>query len=142
MAPKPDLKRFWAKVLSTDCGCWVWLGAPRGPFGYGTFTYAGKQWMAHRFSWQLRYGECPDLLDHICNVPQCVNPDHLQSSNMRDNTLRSEVAPSALNARKTHCPEGHPYDAVHAYNGARYCRACYNARQARNARRRYQHSHR
>lgn len=35
-----------------------------------------------------------------------------------------------FNARKTHCPQNHPYDEVNTYvhNGHRYCRTCNRTR--------------
>lgn len=43
-----------------------------------------------------------------------------------ENALRGN-GPMALNARKTHCPKGHPYDEVNTYidpKGKRRCRIC------------------
>jgi hypothetical protein len=56
----------------------------------------------------------------------CVRPDHLIPRTVVANSLNG-VSPSALNARKTHCLRGHPFDIANtyvAYNGGRYCRAC------------------
>jgi hypothetical protein len=33
------------------------------------------------------------------------------------------------NIKKTHCPQGHPYDRTNAA-GARFCSICYNAYQS------------
>jgi hypothetical protein len=74
--------RFWAKVQKTD-GCWLWTASLRNK-GYGAFAYTTKdgrlvQDRAHRFSWRLHHGAIPDGLCvlHRCDVPACVNPDHL-----------------------------------------------------------------
>jgi hypothetical protein len=47
-------------------------------------------------------------LDHLCRNPQCVNPKHLDLVSHRENVLRG-IGFYAINARKTHCPQGHPY---------------------------------
>ena len=49
-----------------------------------------------------------------------------------ENIMRSPIAPAALNAAKTHCPHGHPYDEDNTYRlpskpSHRYCRACMRA---------------
>lgn len=72
-------------------GCILWKGRTKG-FGYGTF------WMrelrrgipSHRAAWILAYGNIPDGMHvlHKCDVPACVNLDHLflgtHSDNMAD----------------------------------------------------------
>jgi hypothetical protein len=68
-------------------------------------------------------------LDHLCRVRGCVNPKHLEPVTHRENLMRGESW-SAVNARKTHCPEGHPYDETNTYidgKGRRRCRECARA---------------
>lgn len=69
-------------------------------------------------------------LDHLCRVRRCVNPAHLEPVTDRVNILRGQ-APSAVNAAKTHCIRGHPFNSVNTYwftetNGTRgrQCRTC------------------
>lgn len=59
-----------------DKGCWLWTGATNE--GYGVFS-AGGTWLAHRFSYVWFYGghAVGKVLDHICNTPACVRPDHV-----------------------------------------------------------------
>lgn len=50
----------------------------------------GKRHLAHRFSWIIYFGSIPNGLHvlHHCDIPKCVNPEHLflgtQSDNMND----------------------------------------------------------
>ena len=60
-------------------------------------------------------------------------PEHLEPVTVRENLLRGE-GPSALHAKKTHCPQGHPYAGdnlyIHPTRGLRYCRTCGRERAA------------
>jgi hypothetical protein len=61
-----------------------------------------------------------------------VNPAHLEPKGRGPNVLASLVAPTAVNARKTHCPKGHPYAGGNLYvkprSGYRECRTCQQER--------------
>ncbi len=97
------------------------------PTGYGYIRSEGKMVGAHRWSYIQAVGEVPSglYIDHSCHVRHCVNPSHLQAVSPRENAMRSD-SPTAVNARKTHCPYGHPYDEANVYSrrGRRYCREC------------------
>lgn len=122
--------RFFAKVHMTS-DCWLWTGA-RLRTGYGRFWCDGSNRAAHRVAYE-RYHGCvvsPELhMDHLCRNPSCVRPDHLEPVTPRENTLRSPIAPAAVNSRKTHCPQGHPYSFV--CGGKRMCHECHRV-SARN----------
>ena len=132
--------RFWAKAAPADeRGCRLWTGATDGGGRYGGFWDGGKVVRAHRWAYEQQHGPVPDdlVLDHLCRVTLCVNPDHLQPVTQQVNVLRGE-APSAINARKTHCAAGHPLsgDNLIERPTGRDCRVCARAR-AREATRRY-----
>jgi HNH endonuclease len=114
-----------AKVNKTD-GCWLWTGTTSHG-GYGSFRMDGRQQGAHRVAYVLFRGPIPDglTIDHLCRVPGCVNPDHLEAVTMRENTLRG-VSKVAQQARKTHCLRGHPLsgDNLWVRGGKRFCRTC------------------
>jgi len=88
--------------------------AAKTPDGYGRFTVSGNEPVvrvnAHRFAYELLVGPIPKglTLDHLCRNRGCVNPAHLEPVTSKVNTLRSPIQVAATNARKTHCPEGHP----------------------------------
>jgi hypothetical protein len=118
-------ERFFAKVDKTG-DCWIWTGSPTQR--YGQFYVNGQQFKAHRWAYELLVGPIPDGLsiDHLCRTPKCVRPDHLEPVSHKTNVLRG-AAPTALNAIKTHCPQGHPYDEENTHvnaRGWRQCRAC------------------
>ena len=89
---RPAVERFWPKV-SKGNGCWVWIGAIGGSFGYGHFYDGSRVVQAHRFSWELHYGPIPDGLWalHHCDNPPCVRPDHLFLGDALDN-VRNMIA--------------------------------------------------
>jgi hypothetical protein len=123
---KPPEVRFWAKVSESPDGCWVWTGALAQ--GYGRFGVTkGRIVLAHRWVYEYLVGEIPEglTIDHLCRTRACVRPDHLDPVPNAVNNLRSNNL-SAINARKTHCPQGHPYDAENTRicGGSRECREC------------------
>lgn len=121
--------RFWAKVNTNGpLGCWLWTGAV-GQAGHGIFVpVRGKRIQAHRWLWEVTRGPIPEgmELDHICRVPACVRPAHLEAVTHRENCRRG-ISPAAINARKTHCQRGHEFTAENTYvtrTGSRCCRRC------------------
>lgn len=87
------MDKFAKKVNKTDNG-WFWLGKPlirNGKPTYGAFSWKGKSYPAHRFSWYLRHriDPGPDMLVlHIPGVAQGkldVDPDHLKLGTNYDN---------------------------------------------------------
>lgn len=128
-----DLERFHRHIHKSG-ECWLWVGST-GRGGYGRFWIPARGEQprhivtAHRFIYEQSVGPIPDglELDHLCRRPSCVNPSHLEAVTPRENTLRG-TGPGGLNARKTHCHNGHPFDQVNTYprpHGAgRDCRIC------------------
>lgn len=139
-AARPALDRFAEKVALTDAGCIEWIASTNGG-GYGTFYpgNSGASVVAHRWSYEYHVGPIPDglYLDHLCRNRACVNPDHLEPVTQRENLMRSD-SPSARAARKTHCPQGHPYANANVFidAGKRKCRTCVRTRNREASRRR------
>jgi hypothetical protein len=119
--------RFWSKVNKTDT-CWLWTASVNHD-GYGKFSYKKRTFWVHRLSYLAIIGEIPEgmPLDHLCRVRNCVNPDHLEPVTNKENILRGE-GPSAQNAKKTHCPQGHKYNKentyIYKFTQKRACRMC------------------
>jgi hypothetical protein len=126
-------ERFWKRVNKTKT-CWIWLGY-KNSRGYGRFTIKrNKQQLVHRYAYEEAFGEIPEglTLDHLCNITSCVNPNHLKIATLRENCLRSEINPFAINARKVACMRGHPLSGSNLYirkTGFRTCRTCQNEKQ-------------
>lgn len=82
--------RFMQKVMpEPNSGCWLWVGSTNEKPPYGRLLFRGTVMVAHRVSWLLYRGEIPDGLRvlHRCDVPQCVNPEHLFLGSQSDNML-------------------------------------------------------
>lgn len=124
--------------------CWPWTLSV-GSHGYGQVGWYDAELghcvmtTAHRVAWIAANGAIPDGfdIDHECHNLDatctsratcahlvCCNPAHLVARPKRDNARRN------IASRRTHCPQGHPYDddntilrqtptGVH-----RKCRAC------------------
>lgn len=99
---RPPEERFWAKVNKTDT-CWLWTGGRmRNGYGYPFMVSSkrGVRTLPHRYSYELANGPVPPGLDidHMCHVPLCVNPAHLQAVNR---TLNNENRSRANKNSKT-----------------------------------------
>lgn len=93
------LPRFEVKFIpEPNSGCWLWT-ASADRYEYGRVSIDGKYCGAHRAAWMLLRGPIPKGLHilHKCDVPCCVNPDHLypgtHSQNMCDAVRRGRVTP-------------------------------------------------
>jgi hypothetical protein len=118
--------RIRSAVLIDENDCWIWQRASASSTGYGRMRIpGGRSDYTHRVSYEAFVGPIPQglVIDHLCRVTKCCNPAHLQAVRQQTNTLRGE-GPAARNARKTHCPQGHPYDEQ------RRCRECKRKRDA------------
>lgn len=116
--------------------CWVWNSSADNE-NYGRIRADGGKLLlsAHRVAYEKYKDLIPEgmTIDHLCKNKWCVNPRHLEAVTPKENILRGN-SPSALCARKMHCPQGHFYSKANTrhYKGMRRCRICtrnYNREQ-------------
>lgn len=122
----PDISslppHFQDRINLSPKGCWEWTGAMHHN-GYGACAKAFGTNRAHRVSYQLLIGPIPEglVIDHLCRVRNCVNPQHMEPVTDRENRKRGNDA-------ITHCPQGHEYTPDNTYikpaTGTRSCRRC------------------
>lgn len=122
-----NLNYVFQCVTKQDNGCWLFNGSGRTD-KYGKITINWRTWRAHVAAYVAVKGEVPYGLQvaHLCHVPLCCNPDHLEAQTPRVNILDSGGV-SAINAKKTHCPKGHEYTTENTMivkSGRRVCREC------------------
>ncbi len=126
------LPQYIRKRLVVVNGCWVWPGV-KAKGGYGKTKRNGRTMLVHVLAYESEFGPVPPglQLDHLCKNTACANPAHLQPVTCRENIMRGEGV-AAKNARKTHCPKGHPYGGknLRFKDGGRRrrCRACDSAK--------------
>ena len=76
-------------IPEPNSGCVLWCGAVDGA-GYGLVKVDGKCKRSHRAAYELAHGPIPEEMHvcHKCDVPSCINVDHLflgsHTDNMRD----------------------------------------------------------
>jgi hypothetical protein len=124
-------ERFMAKVFPvTESGCWIWEAACLKS-GYGIFRLPHRTMLAHRFSYELANGPILDSQKvlHRCDVPSCVNPNHLFVGTNADN-MRDMIDKDRQPWSKTHCPNGHERTEAN-FNSFGLCRVCDRNRHAK-----------
>lgn len=93
--PHPVAPRLFSKlVIDQSTGCLLWTGACNDQ-GYGHLHVGGRtgrQVYVHRLMYELFVDSVPDGLeiDHLCKVPRCASPAHLEAVTHRENILRGE----------------------------------------------------
>jgi hypothetical protein len=67
--------------------CWIWQHATFSN-GYGVINRDGFRGCAHRFFYERANGATGLVLDHLCRVKRCVNPEHLEPVTQAENVQR------------------------------------------------------
>ena len=118
---------FFNNVLITET-CWMWTG-PKDGDGYGRMSWLGKTTRAHVISWMIAHSSKPSELFvlHRCDVPACVNPEHLFLGTQTDNNHDRDKKGRHAGAKKTECNRGHHYTPENTRvdrHGKRHCKQC------------------
>jgi hypothetical protein len=121
-----EAARFWAKVDKSG-DCWMWI-ASTDCRGYGQIKWGARVRKAHQVAYEICVGPIPEgtELDHLCRVPACVNPAHLEPVSHRENYARG--ASRSANALRTNvCINGHEFTPANTRirkGGSRVCIEC------------------
>lgn len=141
-AKAAPLQSFWVNVRIGDPDeCWPWTGSKQRK-GYGTVNRFKRQWVAHRFAWEMMNGPIPEgmLVCHKCDNPPCCNPAHLFLGTNKENLMDCVAKGRHAETRKTHCKHGHAFtpDNILRFPGdvrigrlRRECRTCDHERGVR-----------
>jgi hypothetical protein len=88
--PEIILKFIQSIEISNDC--WLFLKG-KDKKKYGRFYIGRKSLGAHRVSYLIFKGDIDDGLCvcHTCDIPSCVNPDHLWLGTNKDNVNDREI---------------------------------------------------
>lgn len=122
-------ERMIASADQTDT-CWTLRKV--GTNGYGSVRVDGRTVLAHRYSYEIHVGPIPEglVIDHLCKNKGCIRPDHLEPVTQRENVMRGD-GPSAANAAKDNCSNGHAFDIFWTTargQAKRDCSACRSER--------------
>lgn len=85
------MKSLFYRTIEDSNGRLLWTGAIKNPgkrsLPYGWVCFRGKAMNAHRAAWIEAYGEIPKgmYVCHKCDVPRCINPNHLFLGTASDN---------------------------------------------------------
>lgn len=143
-------KRLFSRLVVTDSPtladrlgrpligpCLIWTGA-KDPLGYGRIGIGNRQdgvRFTHRVAYGLLTGSAPDSeLDHLCRVPACASPAHLEPVDHLENIDRGDWQHhNQLLKAMTHCKRGHEFTPANTYiikqTGSRQCRTCVRNRR-------------
>ncbi|WP_416351937.1 HNH endonuclease signature motif containing protein [Subtercola sp. RTI3] len=113
---------FWQKVEPTGF-CWLWTGK-LGPEGYALYWLKDRTVAVHRLAYELLIGSIPKglVLDHLCRIRNCVNPDHLEPVTDTENSIRG----NRFKVERDACLHGHAWTIENtlACGDSKRCRQC------------------
>ncbi len=138
-------ERLMAKVRKDASGCWLWTGPyhaekpyPAHRYGYLSIwdrvAKVSRHYTTHRAMWIALHGKPAAGLCvcHRCDVPLCINPEHLFLGTHKENMADSRQKQRHYYASRTHCKNGHPLAGDNIYvigPGYRKCKTCMRVRQ-------------
>lgn len=92
------------KYPGNNDDCWFWTGILfQGTHEYGIFNLNNKHFKAHRIIYECYNGPIQNnlMVCHKCDIPQCVNPNHLflgtNDDNIQDMVNKNRQAKGSSN---------------------------------------------
>lgn len=138
--------RLIAKIRKEESGCWIWTGTwhsyrkyAANRYGYIAVKNKEGKWRSvctHRAMYIALHGPLTKEQEvcHKCDVPLCINPDHLFLGTHKENMADSRAKGRHYLSAKTICKRGHslaPENVYVAPDGCRHCRECTRLRMSR-----------
>lgn len=70
-------------------GCHICTSHASGTSGYPSLWKDGRNQNMHRVLYEEKHGSLPEnvLVRHTCDVPACINDEHLVSGTVKDNAV-------------------------------------------------------
>jgi len=123
LTPAPFTHDRLGRPLEGPCLIWA---AATDRHGYGVIGNRDfgdtKIRRVHRVMYELFNGPAQDDLDHLCRVPPCASPAHLEEVTHAENVRRGDNG--IYQRSQTHCKHGHEFTEENTYRNKRGNRAC------------------
>jgi hypothetical protein len=89
-------------IEKTEKGCWLYGKSTSGI--YSKLRWQSKWYLAHRLSYEIFKGNIPDnlLVMHKCDVPKCINPEHLNVGSHKDNAQDRVIKGRGIVGERNH----------------------------------------
>ena len=117
-------------IPEPNSGCLLWLRGVGGR-GYPVWKWEGRRRQVSHLALEAKGVKVPKGFDgcHSCDVPLCVNEDHLfvgtRAINMQDARVKGRLVGYG---KREFCKQGHPLSGdnlrVDPKSGKRKCHAC------------------
>lgn len=97
---------FANSIVEQSSGCWLWIGARHPRRGYGVISVrmkgrrTPKVLFVHRVAYETLVGpiQRDRQIDHVCRIPHCINPAHLEPVTREENLARRIFGATAAEA--------------------------------------------
>jgi hypothetical protein len=82
------IRRIMRRITVDDNECWLFEGMPSGA-GHGQISYHNRTIGTHILMYVYHYGPVSEglMVLHKCDVPNCCNPEHLETGTRSKNAI-------------------------------------------------------
>lgn len=95
--------RIWTKYLNRNGYPYLYAFGKTMPVHKALLIALDRFPLNNERKWEM-------VVDHICRIRSCCNPQHLRVVTTQTNATDNSGSKSAQNKRKTHCPKGHEFN--------------------------------